>query len=279
MARRVGVLGAEGGAKRVDVAEGHGEVLGVELAGDRKARMLAEEVLAPVHVAGSEGATALLGGLGAHERRVLGVERGDAEHLAGALAVARGDEWRVDVDEVALLEEAVDGGGGHGADAEHGAEQVRARAQVLLRAQELDRGTLLLQRVVGSAGALDRDGLGRELEGLLGVGRELERAGAHERVIAREVRDLVIVGERLAVHDDLKVLEAAAVVERDEAKVLHVADGLGPAGDGDGLSAELLRAAVQLDDLGAIHVFFSLLRAADAGGPRPWSGRMKSERR
>ena len=125
---------------------------------------------------------------------------------------------------------------------------------MLLRAQELDRGALLLQRVVGGAGALDRDGLGRELEGLLGVGRELERAGAHERVIAREVRDLVIVGERLAVHDDLKVLEAAAVVERDEAKVLHVADGLGPAGDGDSLAAERLGIGVELRDFGAVHV-------------------------
>ena len=217
--------------------------------------MLAKEVLAPVDVAGGEGAVALLGRLLAHERRILGVKRGDAEHLAGALAVARGDERRVDVDEVALLEEAVDGGGGHGADAEHGAEQVRARAQVLLGAQELHRGALLLQRVVRGARALNRDGLGGELEGLLGVGRELERARADERVVAGEVRDLVVTGERLTVHDDLQVAEAAAVVECNEAKVLHVADGLDPAGNGDGLATELLGAAIQLDDLGAFHCF------------------------
>ena len=47
----VGVLGAEGGAKGVDVTEGHGEVLGVELAGNGQVGGLAEEVLAPVDAA------------------------------------------------------------------------------------------------------------------------------------------------------------------------------------------------------------------------------------
>ena len=263
MARRVGVLGAEGGAKGVDVAKGHGEVLGVELAGDGEARVLTEEVLAPVDIAGDKlavaGGSLLLG----HERRVLRVKRGDAEHLASALAVARGDERGVDVDEVALLEEAVDGRGGHGADAKHSAEEVRARAEVLLGAKELDRGALLLERVVGGAGALDGDGLRGELEGLLGVGRELDGARADERRVAGTTRDLVIVGEGFAVHDDLEVLEAAAVVERDEAEVLHVADGLGPAGDGDGLAAKLLHVAIELDNLGAIHVL-SLIELARA---------------
>ena len=52
------------------------------------------------------------------------------------------------------------------------------------------------------------------------------------------MRDLVVVGERLAVHDDLQVLEAAAVVQGDEAEVLHITDGLDPAGNGHGLAAE-----------------------------------------
>ena len=115
MARGVGVFGAEGGAKGVHVAKGHGKVLGIELAGHGKARVLAKEVLAPVDLAG----------LG--EGRVCRIERGDGEHLARALAVARGDDGRVEVEEALALEELVDGSCRGGADAEHGAEQVGTR--------------------------------------------------------------------------------------------------------------------------------------------------------
>ena len=66
--------------------------------------------------------------------------------------------------------------------------------------------------------------------------------------------NLVVVVERLAVHDDLQVAEATAVIERNEAKVLHVADGLDPAGDGDGLAAERLGIGIELRDFGAVHV-------------------------
>ena len=111
-------------------------------------------------------------------------------------------------------------------------------AQVLLGAQELDGRALLLQRVVGCRDALDRD-LGRgELEGLRRFRGEFELAGAHERGGDVLMRDLVVVGERLAVHDDLQVAEAAAVVQGDEAEVLHITDGLDPAGNGHGLAAE-----------------------------------------
>ena len=158
----------------------------------------------------------------------------------------------------------MDGRGGHGADAEHGAKEIRARAEVLLGAKELDRGALLLKRVIRGTGALDGDGLRGELEGLLRLGRELDGARADEGSVAGTTRDLVIVGEGLAVHDDLEVLEATAVVERDEAEVLHVADGLGPTGDGDGLAAKLLRVAIELDNLGAIHVL-SLIQPVAAG--------------
>ena len=242
VARGVGVLGTEGGAKGVHVTKGHGKVLGIELAGHGEACMLAKEVLAPVDLAG----------LG--EGRIFGVERGHAEHLAGALAVTRGDDGGVDVDKALLLEEAVDGGSRDRANAEHGAEQVGARAQVLLGAQELDGCALLLQRVIRGARALDLDGSGRNLERLGRIGGQLDGAGANE--CGRDVLmgDLVVVVECLAVHDDLQVAEAAAVVERNKAKVLHVADGLDPAGDGDGLAAERLGIGIELRDFGAVHV-------------------------
>ena len=145
MARGVGVLGAERGAKGVHIAKRHGKVLGIELARDGEACVLAKEVLAPIDLAC------------VRQGRILGIERGHAEHLAGALAVARGDDGRVHVDKALLLEEAVDGRRCDGADAEDGAEEIRAWAQVLLRTQELDGGALLLQRIAGVGDALDHN--------------------------------------------------------------------------------------------------------------------------
>ena len=75
---------------------------------------------------------------------------------------------------------------------------------------------------------------------------------------------IFVVGERLAVHDDLQVLEAAAVVQGDEAEVLHVANGLDPAGDGHGGAAEGIGIGVELCDLGAIHAI-PFLRDAPTG--------------
>ena len=102
----VGVLGTERRAEGIHVAEGHGEVLGVELAGDGQARLLAEEVLAVVH-----GAVLRLGD-------VVQVKRRHLEHLARALAVAARDDGGLDIDKAAALEELVDGVGRDGAHAE-----------------------------------------------------------------------------------------------------------------------------------------------------------------
>ena len=49
MALGVGIFRPEGGAEGVHIAEGHGEVLTVELAGHRQVGPLAEEVLGVVH--------------------------------------------------------------------------------------------------------------------------------------------------------------------------------------------------------------------------------------
>ena len=86
MARRVGVLSAEGGAEGVDGAEGACEVLAVQLARDGKVAWLAEEVLCVIDLA-----------RGRLLQRLLEVERRDLEHLARTLAVGAGDERRVAV--------------------------------------------------------------------------------------------------------------------------------------------------------------------------------------
>ena len=124
---------------------------------------------------------------------------------------------------------------------------------MLLRAQELDGGAFLLQRITGVGDALDHN-LGRgELEGLWRVGREFDLAGADEGGRDVLMRDLIVVGKGVAVHDNLKVGKAAAVVQGYETEVLHVADGLDPTGNRDGLAAKSLGVGVKLGDLRAFH--------------------------
>ena len=109
-ARKVGPEGVDAGQRQ---AVG----LHVELAGHGEERRAAEEVLREVDRAVGRA------------RQVGQVQRGDAEHLAGALGVAGGDDRRVDPEEAALVEEAVDG---------HGQRVCRTRAtapKVLVRAR------------------------------------------------------------------------------------------------------------------------------------------------
>ena len=132
VARGVGILGAERGAERVNVAERHSEVLGVELAGDGQARLLAEKVLAVIDLAVGRS------------RRVLQIQRRDREHLTRALTVRAGDDGGVDIDKAAALEELVHGVGRRASHAERRGEEVRARAQMLNGAQIFDAVALFL---------------------------------------------------------------------------------------------------------------------------------------
>jgi hypothetical protein len=68
--------------------------------------------------------------------------------LAGAFAVASGDDRRVDVEEAALVVEAVDRHAQGVADAGDGAEGVGADAEVGELAEELERVGLGLDRIV-----------------------------------------------------------------------------------------------------------------------------------
>ena len=223
MALGIADLGAEGGAEGVHVAEGHGEVLGVELAGDRETCRLAEEVLAEVDAA------VLL------QRGILGIKRGDAEHLARALTVGAGNERSVDVDEAALLEKLMHGLGGDGAHAEGGREEIGAGPEMLDGAQKFHAVALLLQGVVRGGHALHRDLVGLELKGLPGLGRERQNAADDQGRAHVLVGDLVVIVELAALEHDLQGFEAGAVVELDKAEVLHIADGSDPAADGHAL--------------------------------------------
>ncbi len=84
----VALLGAEGRAEGIDIAESEGKRLDVELAGDGQRSLAAIEV-----------------GLG---RLALVVESGDGKGLSGAFGIVSGDLGRMDVDEAAALKEFVD---------------------------------------------------------------------------------------------------------------------------------------------------------------------------
>ena len=226
MALGVGVLGAEGGAEGVHIAKGHGEVLGIQLAGHGKAGLLAEEILGIVHLA--------ILGLG----DILEVEGGHLEHLAGALTVGAGDDGGLGVDKAALLEELVDGVSRHAPHPEGGGEQVGPGPQVLDGAQKLHAVALLLQGVIRGGLALHLDGVGLHLQRLLGV-RCQHHGTADDQGRTHVLRgDLLIIIQLLGGHDHLQILEAGAVVQLNEAKGLHVADGTRPAADGDLFAAQ-----------------------------------------
>ena len=130
--------------------------------------------------------------------------------------------------------------GRHAPHPEGGGEQVGAGPQVLDGAQVLHAVALLLEGVVRGGGALHGDGVGLDLQRLLGPGGEDHLTGDDKGGAHVLPGDLLVIVQHAGVHDDLKVLEAGAVVELNEAEGLHVPDGAGPAADGDRLPAELL---------------------------------------
>ena len=152
----------------------------------------------------------------------------------------------------------MDGVGSHGTHPEGGGEQVGSRAQVLDGAQELHAVALLLQGVVGGGGTFHRDGGGLHLQGLLGLGGEHHRSGDDEGGPYVLPGDLLVIIQRIGVHDYLQILKAGAVVELDKPKGLHVPDGAGPAADGDRLSAQGLLIREDRGNGGALHSCVSL---------------------
>ena len=241
MALGVGVLGSESGAEGVDIAEGHGEVFGVQLAGHGQAGFFAEEVLAVVHLA--------VLGLG----YVVQVQGGHLEHLTGALAVAGGDDGGLGVDEAPLLEELVDSISRHAPHPEGGGEQVGPGAQMLNGPQELHAVALFLQGVVRGGGALHGDLRGLQLQGLLGIGGQGHHAGDDQGRAHVLGRDVLVIVQRAGLHDYLEIAEAGAVVQFDEAEALQVTNGADPAAHRDGLAGQGLAVSKNFCDLCITH--------------------------
>src|SRR5690606_405135 len=220
----VRVLGAEGRAEGVDLAQRQRVALDVELAGHGEEGLAPEEVVAEIRAAVVT------------ERQVAQVEGRDPEHLTRALGVGGGDERGRDPEIALLVEVAVHGLGQAVADPGDGAEQVGARAQVGDLAQELERVRLGLDRV--GLGVLDPaddlDGFGLDLERLaLALGGGEGRSEEHRAARGQALHLGLVVGQRGRGHD-LDRGEAGTVADVDEAQAgLGVAAGADPAADGD----------------------------------------------
>ena len=242
------LLGTEGGAEGVHLAECHGHGLGFQLAGNGQVDRLLEKVLGVIH-----GAVLVLG-------HILKVEGGHAEHLACALTVGRGEQRRVRVNEAVLLEELVDGVGSGAAHAESGVEGVGAGAQGGHGAQIFHAHLLFLQRIlVRRAVAQDLHTVGIQLKGLLCLRGEHQLALDAQAAVQTGVDHLIVVCQLACFQHDLQGLEAAAVRQGDEADVLGVADVLCPAADGD-LGAVGGGVFEQRNDLSAFHSVCSPFR-------------------
>src|ERR1041385_1795056 len=90
MTRSIGIFGAKGWTKGVDVGKRAGKSFPFQLAADRQVSRLAKKVRLRLLVN-------------------VPLEGRDAEHLACSLAIAGGDDRGVNVDKVTFLKELVDG--------------------------------------------------------------------------------------------------------------------------------------------------------------------------
>src|SRR5262249_44727227 len=127
-------------------------------------------------------------------RHLAEVQRRNFEHLAGALAVAAGDDRRLDVEEPLLLEEIVDRPADTIPNAGHGAKRVGPGPEVGERPQELKGVTLLLQRIgLGVSTAMHREASRRNLGGLPGSRRGTDLAGHRDAGADGEFLHLVLV--------------------------------------------------------------------------------------
>src|SRR5699024_6379670 len=118
MSCRIGILRPESRSEGVYVAESKGKGLRLQLPADGETCLLAEELSAVIDLA----VFCLW--------QIFHVQRGHPEHLAGAFTVTAGDDRRVNIDEVIVLEKLVDRIGHQGSDPEYRGKSIAPRTQV-----------------------------------------------------------------------------------------------------------------------------------------------------
>ena len=175
------------------------------------------------------------------------------EHFPRALAVARGDEGGMGVYETLLLKEAVDRVGRNRPYPEHRVKGVCPGTQMGDGAQKFEGMALLLQRIIRRGRALDLDGGGVQLTGLLGLGGEDQFAFHAQGGTDVLVGDLFEIRESVPLGDYLKVALATAVVEFDKREGFGFAQGPHPSAYGERLTREGLGIGVNRCDFVTFH--------------------------
>jgi len=135
VAWRIGVFGTESGSKRINGTERHRTELAFELSGNRQVRLPAEKILRIINF------SFLRPG------HIVHIQCGHLEHGAGTLGIGSRDDGRVEIVESPVVEELVNGIRHVVTHAKNGSKRVCPRAQVSDLPQELQRVTLLLQRI------------------------------------------------------------------------------------------------------------------------------------
>ena len=144
--------------------------------------------------------------------------------------------------------------GRHAADSEHRGEKVRSGAEMGDGAEEFHTVPLLLKGVFGGGSALDLNPLRLHLKGLLGVGSQHDSAGYDKSGAHVLVGYLLIILDNTVFKNNLKGIERASVVELNEAEVLQIPDGAGPAAHSDGLSVKSSAVFIDFRDFRTFHI-------------------------
>ena len=137
---------------------------------------------------------------------------------------------------------------------ERGGKQVRPGTKVLNGPQELNAVALFLKGIVRCGNTLHGNVCGLELQGLLGVRRQCNGAGDDQRGADILRGNILIIGQRLRLHYNLKVAEAGAVIEFDEAEALEVPNRADPAAHGDCLPGQRLAVSKNFRDFCIAHL-------------------------
>ena len=207
MAGRVGVLRAESRSECVHIAERLRERLNIQLAGDCHIDRFAEEILRVVYLPVLR------------HRNFVERQGRDLEHLACAFRIGSRYDRGMDIHKVALLEKFVDRIGDQGAHTEDSLESVRPGTKMRHGPQELERVTLLLERIIRCGCTFHLHALRLDLKGLLCVRRSDELARHDDSRADIEPADLGEIRKALAI-DDLKCIIKRSVVDDEESERL-----------------------------------------------------------
>ena len=147
----------------------------------------------------------------------------------------------MNVDEAALMEEAVNSKRRLAAHAENRTEEVCAGTQMRLSAEKLHRVSLLLKRIVGGRRSLDLDRISLELKRLLclgGNGKDTMTYDGCADILSGYLRVIINL---FRLYDHLEAAEIASVIQRDKAERIACAQRTAPACHGYPLPRKFFR--------------------------------------